>query len=575
MQATNDNVVSSMSRAICLIPLALFIAILFATQDRRDKLSAIIGIIRSGTPFLNVSEGAQTHSHICRHALQRNGARTSPVHCPVQPKSLSQGPEWDPAADEGFLRLSHQRLAGAVQIRTESFDDMPYNSSDPRFHEFTRLEAYLKNTYSNFHAHMQFERVNEHGLLFTWKGSNLSLKPMLLMAHQDVVPVNPHTWNQWTYPPFSGHLDEQGWIWGRGTTDMKGTLVAILAATERALSEDFKPERTVLFSFGFDEEIGGERGANELAKVIHKRYGTDGISLIVDEGFTGVDVEYDTSFARLGVAEKGCLTVTIDVSTPGGHSSRPPRHTGVGVMSRLLVEMENNPNMPQLKEGNPLLSYLECAAEYGNMEDNLKKMVREEKCWPALAEQMGDDRILQTFLKTTQAVDIVNGGIKYNALPEYVTSMTNYRIDFFETTQDTFSRLEKILRPIADEYNMTFIPYGEDSDVHQNVIRLDTFGIVLEPAPLTPAIGPAWDLMGGTIRSLFPNAIVVPSAMTAFTDTQHFWDVSKNIYRFVPASLQMILNYHMVDERIHIDAHISTIKFYHRLIWNSAGWASP
>nr|XP_018266697.1 uncharacterized protein I303_00672 [Kwoniella dejecticola CBS 10117]OBR88855.1 hypothetical protein I303_00672 [Kwoniella dejecticola CBS 10117] len=419
---------------------------------------------------------------------------------------------------------------------------------------------------------MQFERVNEHGLLFTWKGSNLSLKPMLLMAHQDVVPVNPHTWNQWTYPPFSGHLDEQGWIWGRGTTDMKGTLVAILAATERALSEDFKPERLVV---GFDEEIGGERGANELAKVIHKRYGTDGISLIVDEGFTGVDVEYDTSFARLGVAEKGCLTVTIDVSTPGGHSSRPPRHTGVGVMSRLLVEMENNPNMPQLKEGNPLLSYLECAAEYGNMEDNLKKMVREEKCWPALAEQMGDDRILQTFLKTTQAVDIVNGGIKYNALPEYVTSMTNYRIDFFETTQDTFSRLEKILRPIADEYNMTFIPYGEDSDVHQNVIRLDTFGIVLEPAPLTPAIGPAWDLMGGTIRSLFPNAIVVPSAMTAFTDTQHFWDVSKNIYRFVPASLQMILNYHMVDERIHIDAHISTIKFYHRLIWNSAGWASP
>ncbi|OCF35501.1 hypothetical protein I316_02553 [Kwoniella heveanensis BCC8398] len=365
-----------------------------------------------------------------------------------------------------------------------------------------------------------------------------------------VVPVNPQTWSQWTHPPFDGHLDEDGWVWGRGTTDMKGTLVALLSSTEKLISEGFQPERTILFSFGFDEEIGGERGAKELAKVIHKRYGQDGIAIIVDEGFTGVDDEYGTTFARLGVAEKGCLTVAISISAPGGHSSRPPTNTAVGVMSRLLVELENNPNVVRLTEGNPLLTYLECAAEYGTMDQHFRAMIREEKCWPVLAQRLGGDRNLQTFLKTTQAVNIVNGGIKYNALPELVTSMTNFRIDFFETTQDTFDRLDRLLRPLAAEFNMTYVPVGEKSDITQNVIKLETFGIVLEPAPVTPATGPAWEFMGGTIKHLFPGSIVVPSAMTAFTDTQ-------------------------LDERIHMDAHMSTIQFFYKLMRNSIGWQSP
>ena len=186
------------------------------------------------------------------------------------------------------------------------------------------------------------------------------------------------------------------------------------------MRESGQPDsRTILFSHGFDEEIGGPRGAKELAQVILKRYGPEGISIIVDEGFTGVDVEYGSSFARVGVAEKGCFSVTLSVLTEGGHSSRPPAHTGVGIMSRLLVEMENNPNLPRLRPGNPLLTYLECAAQYGeDMDPDLKAKVRLEECWPALADEFGRDRIMQTFLKTTQAIDIVNGGIKYNALPE-------------------------------------------------------------------------------------------------------------------------------------------------------------
>lgn len=63
------------------------------------------------------------------------------------------------------------------------------------------------------------------------------------MAHQDVVPVNDVTWKFWTHPPFDAHMDANGWVWGRGTTDMKSTLVALLSSAEKLLSEGFQPER--------------------------------------------------------------------------------------------------------------------------------------------------------------------------------------------------------------------------------------------------------------------------------------------------------------------------------------------
>ncbi|ODN90740.1 hypothetical protein L198_06056 [Cryptococcus wingfieldii CBS 7118] len=235
-------------------------------------------------------------------------------------------------------------------------------------------------------------------------------------------------------------------------------------------------------------------------------------------------------------------------------------------MSRLIVETENNPNQPRFLEGNPLLSYLECAAEYGDMDESLRAQIREKECWPALADEFGQDRILQTFLKTTQAVDIFNGGIKYNALPE---------MDFFEATQNTLKRLDKILRPLAAEYNMSFASFGETPTTDENLIQLDTMGIRLEPAPITLPTGHAWDLMGGTIKHIFPGAVVVPSGMTTFADTQYFWNVATHIYRFAPASLEIIKNYHTVDERIHVDASMSTIQFFYKVMRNSVGWQSP
>ena len=160
--------------------------------------------------------------------------------------------------------------------------------------------------------------------------------------------------------------------------------------------------RTLIYSFGFDEEIGGPRGAKHLAGLILDRYGPDGIAMVLDEGFTGIDMDHGQSFARLGLAEKGCLTVKLQIATPGGHSSSPPTHTGIGIMSEIVVAMEANPAKMNLVSGNPLLGYLECLAEYGDIEEDMRNDIRDSSRWPALAKRLSQDKRLKPFLGTTQ-----------------------------------------------------------------------------------------------------------------------------------------------------------------------------
>ncbi|KAL1410494.1 hypothetical protein Q8F55_004507 [Vanrija albida] len=512
---------------------------------------------------------AKPHDHTeCRHA-KFTTIESKTDSCPKQPEPLSHGPDWNPADSDADRQQAYERLAGAVRIRTETFENMPKDASDPQFDPFYDFEAYLKATFPAVHAKLKLEHVNVHGLLYTWQGSKADLKPIVLMAHQDVVPVNPATESQWDHPPYSAHLDADGWIWGRGTTDMKSTLVGILAAAERLVAEGFQPERTVLFSFGFDEEVEGERGGKELAAVILERYGPGGISLIIDEGFTGVGTDFGQEFARVGLTEKGYFTVRMSVATPGGHSSKPPAHTAIGITGQLFAAMEAAPGPARLDASSPFFAYLECAAQYGDMDERMVKKLHCPDCLPSLGEELASDPDMAVFLRTTQAITVVNGGIKENALPETVTSLTNYRTVFFETTQVVLDRLVAAIRPVATAHNLTLDAFGTHPDVEQNVIRLETVGPVCEPAPTTPHTGPAFELVAGTLRHLFPKSVVVPSAMTALTDTVWYHECSPHVYRFTPAYFEHLIGFHTVNERIHIDAHLSTIRFFYKLMRNT------
>lgn len=153
-------------------------------------------------------------------------------------------------------------------------------------------------------------KVNTHGLLYEWTGSDSSLKPSLLAAHQDTVPVNLQTLDLWTYPPWSGYYDGT-YVWGRGSSDCKNTLSGILEAVTLLIEGGFKPKRTILLAFGFDEESKGYEGAGELSKVIEEKFGKDGIAFILDEGGLGIGEMYGAAFALPATGEKGYLDVNF------------------------------------------------------------------------------------------------------------------------------------------------------------------------------------------------------------------------------------------------------------------------
>src|SRR5438046_8401282 len=163
------------------------------------------------------------------------------------------------------------RLAGALRFRTVASQD----STEVDAGEFRRFQDYLRTTFPKLHARLGREVTGGFSLLYEWRGSDSTLKPILLMAHQDVVPVEPGTEDRWTEPPFAGRISG-GFVWGRGAMDDKGNLLALLEAVERLVGAGIAPRRTIYLAFGHDEEVGGRRGARSEERRVGKGGGGDG-----------------------------------------------------------------------------------------------------------------------------------------------------------------------------------------------------------------------------------------------------------------------------------------------------------
>ncbi|KAG8683469.1 hypothetical protein FRC11_013534 [Ceratobasidium sp. 423] len=185
--------------------------------------------------------------------------------------------------DSGFEAAAAEYLGGAVRIPTESYDKMGPVGTDPRWDVFYKFSEHLQKTFPKVHETLTQTHINTHALLYHWPGSDSSLKPILLTAHQDVVPVEPNTVGAWIHPPYSGHYDGT-WIWGRGATDDKSGLIGILVALEKLIESGFKPKRGILVGFGMDEEASGPHGARHIATYIEEHYGKDSVAILIDEG---------------------------------------------------------------------------------------------------------------------------------------------------------------------------------------------------------------------------------------------------------------------------------------------------
>ncbi|KAI0526734.1 hypothetical protein F5B22DRAFT_175809 [Xylaria bambusicola] len=484
-----------------------------------------------------------------------------------------------------------------VQIPSICYDDLGDVDDDKRWEPFNKIPNVLKESYPNIHEIATIEIVNKFGLVYQIFGSDEGLAPILLTAHQDVVPVEEATIDRWGYPPFDAFYNEtDGFLWGRGASDDKSRITALMSAMEALLSQkDYEPRRSVIFAFGFDEECSGYRGAGEIAKYLEEQHGEGGFAVILDEGGAGLQNLDDTLYALPGVYEKGYLDVWFDLDVIGGHSSVPPPHTAIGMISEIVTGLESSPFEPKIMWESPVHQALICLARYSPYAlPDLTNIIYHGDLDAAAHYLAYASSNTQYFIQTSQAVDWIAGGEKINSLPEFVTLGVNHRIAPQDTIGSVQYRVAKLAERVARKYSLQLRAFEDDDDYRR---YLAAEGISSEDdkahhqwkptyngtltlrsgkkshvTPQTPTSGPIWDIFAGTVRHTFAKeasrVIAAPGAMTANTDSRHYLNLSKHIYRWSPGSLASFGNIHTINERVQLGELSNMAKFYYDFIRN-------
>lgn len=489
--------------------------------------------------------------------------------------------------DEKFKNSSLEKLANSVKIPTEVFDDMLNpNSADslkelyevePRWKTFEKLHKYLETTFPLVHKKLTLDKVNKFGLVYTWKGTNKEKKPILLAAHQDVVPVQEETVDQWTYPPFEGGFDGK-FLYGSGVSDCKNLLIGLLETIELLIEEDkFDPERTIVLAFGYDEEAAGT-GAGAISQFLRKKYGADSFSQIIDEGNEGFETIEGLKFILPATGEKGYLDSIIELYTPGGHSSVPPDHTSIGILAQLITKIEDVQFGSVLTNANPVLNQLQCVAEHSpTVDKKLKSDILRAHVDPRaqsnVIDYLNKDPSTKYLITTSQAIDIIKGGVKSNALPEHVSILVNHRISLEESVALTSEKILNQIYEVAHRFDLGIVCEGKELlKPTPNGYFNYSFVEPLELAPISPINGNSWNVFGGSLKYLyedliFPeqdeNFVIAPFIGTGNTDTKSYWDLTRNIYRYEPGLPTKNSNIHSVDEKLNFEGHLHIIAFYY------------
>jgi len=399
--------------------------------------------------------------------------------------------------------LLAEHLAGAVRIKTIAAQRLEDTESEP----FYEMHAYLEKTFPLIHQHLEREIVNRYSLLYKWKGTGKN-RPIIMLGHMDVVPVEESTLDKWEQPPWSGAIRD-GYIWGRGSIDMKGHLFANLEAVEYLLSKGFAPDRDIYLALGHDEEQMGRTGGLFLAK----RLAELGVraEYVFDEGgavLSGREFGVDRQIAAVGIAEKSILNLRMTAKSAGGHASMPPRQTAVGALCRAVYKLE--------KTGFAMAINETAGRMFRTLRPYMKPVFKMALCnlWlfkPVFLKIMSGMPKGAAMLRTTVAPTMLSGSMQPNVLAQSASATINFRIVPGETVEATLTRVREI---VGGEIELEVL-YGEN------------------PAGVSSTDTPAWRAIEEAVReTIGEDILVTPYLMMACTDSRFYAEVTENIYRW-------------------------------------------
>ncbi|NOQ15406.1 MAG: M20/M25/M40 family metallo-hydrolase, partial [Methyloprofundus sp.] len=329
-----------------------------------------------------------------------------------------------------------ERLSLAIKLKTISHQKTEAFIAEP----FLQLIDLISDTFPKVEANLEKKVINHYSLLYKWSGRNSSLKPVIFLAHLDVVP--PETESEWRYPPFMGTIAD-GYIWGRGTLDDKSSVFGVLEAVEHLISQGFVPNRTIYLAFGHDEEIGGKQGAAAIAQYL-KQQGVNSL-FTLDEGMVILDENLSPAqkvTAIIGVAEKGYVTLKLNARAEGGHSSMPAKVSAVGLLANAITALEEN-QLPSTLSGASGKMFDFIGPEMG-----FAKRILFANRWlfgDLIISILEEKKTTAAMVRTTTAVTMVSGGVKENVLPSQASAVANFRILPGSSSKDVLNHARKVI----------------------------------------------------------------------------------------------------------------------------------
>ena len=457
--------------------------------------------------------------------------RTAAFKPAVEPEKVYEDVEFDRdgAAD---------RLAQLVRCKTVSFDD--HSKEDDA--EFKKLISLLPQLYPNVFRTCEFTQLKDRGLLFHWKGaSNGAADPAVLMAHYDVVPVEPENWQR---DPFGAEIID-GVMWGRGTLDTKVTFNGILYAAETLIEQGFVPKDDLYFAFSGQEEINGT-GAVNIVDWFAERGITP--SMVLDEGGAVVEDVFPGvhgAVGLIGIAEKGLMNVTFRLDTDGGHASAPAPHTPVGRLSQACVDIEGHPLKSHYTD--PVLKMFDTLGRHSTF---VYRMIF-ANLWcfrPVLdiiCKNSGGE--LNALVRTTTAFTQMSGSLANNVIPPSASMTANVRINPADSSKSVLDYYRSVIK---------------DQD-----IKLDAI-VEAEPSRISRTDCEGWERVCEAVKGTWKGCLVSPYLMVQCSDSRHYGRISDRVYRFSAMDLtseerKMI---HGNNERIRLDCMSRAVEFFIRVI---------
>lgn len=443
------------------------------------------------------------------------------------------------------LRGSQDRLAKSIQFETIS--------QHPRMLDTATFDAFgqfLRASYPGVFDMLEVDTFSTHTYLLHWPGTEAATKNYLLIAHQDVVPVDRKSIAEWSAGPFSGDFvadstaGVEGWIYGRGTLDDKSALIALMETMESLSYSGFQPKEHLYFCFGQDEEIGGKAGAAVVAA--HCRAKGLRFDAILDEGGIiskgSIPGLKDTPVALIGSAEKGYLSVEVTFNLAGGHSSMPNTETAITRATAFTNAL--NDGLFQSEFSAPLEGFITHLAP--EMPWALKTVFANRFLTePLLLNIYQQSHTGRALTNNTAVATMISSGIKDNVVPASARVVCNTRILPGTTPEDVLERYAAL----AAKFGGTATPYNTISS---------------GASPTSSTEHEDFVKIGQAVKHVFPEALVSPYLTIGGTDSKNFEGLAKNTYRFLPIVLgaEEVGGIHGTNERISVDGFNKMVDFY-------------